>query len=75
MKMTVHIVRKGPDSVESIELEDVAMYEMTDSSLTVHFNKSNPSVYSLVLDPNTPGEWFYVNISITRVGLRINMTQ
>src|ERR1700694_3252101 len=76
MKVTLQIITHNPNSIEKIELEDVASYEVTDTEIKVKFNGSPDESFPLVLDEaHTRGEWFGISMFCTRVGLKIDMNK
>lgn len=76
MRVTLNIIKHSPDNVEKIELEDVASYEVTDSEIKVKFNGSPDESFPLMSsETQQNGEWFYLDISATRIGLKIDMTK
>lgn len=76
MKVILHIAKNNPSNVEEIVLEDVASYTVEDDRITVRFNKTSDEIFTIV---NTlteqKGEWTYMNITNTRIGLKIDMSQ
>lgn len=76
MKVILHIAKNNPTNVEEIILEDVASYVVEDSKITVHFNATPDEVFSIVnTEQDQNGEWIYMNITSTRIGLKIDMSQ
>jgi hypothetical protein len=77
MKVTIHVIKHSPNSVEKIELEDVSSYEVMDNKIMVHFNGSPDEIISLVKTEENPmqGEWFGMEVFCTRIGLQIDMSK
>jgi len=76
MKVSLKIIKASPNNIESIEMEDVASYEVTDKEITVKFNSSTDEKFPLMNNQEgTLGEWFGLETFCTRIGLKIDMSK
>lgn len=74
MKLILQVIKQKPNSVETIQLEDVSSYEVTDNKIIVKFNGSPDEVIALRdLTSQSPEEWFALSTFATRIGLTIDM--
>ncbi len=76
MKVILNVCKVNPNTIEEVILEDVASYEVTDSKIIFHFNKDPDEIVHLV---NTveemKGEWCFLSLNATRIGLKIDMSK
>jgi len=76
MTTVFQIIKKEPNNITEIKMEDVASYQVLDSAIIVKFNNSADEIIPLLNDDaKTNGEWFGINIFNTRIGLTIDMTK
>lgn len=76
MKIILNTIRKNPNSIQEIILEDVASYEMTENEFRVTFNTTPDEVFPLRdNDGEGKNDWFGVSIFVTRIGLKIDFSK
>lgn len=74
MNVSIRAVKHSPNGIETIELNNVASYEVDDNEIRVKFNGEPDQTFVLTnTETEKNGCWFGLSIFSEKVGLKVSL--